>query len=455
MKLSYALLGVGAVLAQDAADPNNEVVDPKNLDTVLDADVKYWLTHVLATPENTKKTCVCDANECPYWTFAEGGFEDLRTCGNKTEAIREAIDLSIKFNKYAANDDIGQIMLQIEAVLRQQSGKSTGKDWSGECQYYANTENFCQDKDGKLGYYIQKYKEDNEDKYRRIPAEEAKELMPDNQDTIGACVCECYNDRVQQCKKNPDSSDLIDIKRFKNLKAMVMSLQPNKELVFGRFCYYGCWCLPNGQHNLAAGYGVPVDPIDEVCKEFALCYKCLDMDFDGECNPEKRSYRWGKLINDDNEVYGVVCRDPTDDGSIKRCKRYTCECDKILAVGLGTYWMSWNRSYHARWGGFDREASCLSGCEGGGCPPQDDCCGAYGSGSTDQLDLTVSRRPYGSSSLTAACCQDVFYYNKNTQQCCLQQDGTVTVTETGTCDGTDLGPDSIYDFDAEYYQRKK
>lgn len=451
----FAILGLGAVFAQqqtERPDPNNEVVDVKSLPTVLSEDVKYWLEHVLATEENTDQLCECDPNECPYWTFAEGGYEDLRTCGNKTVAIREAIDMQIAFNKYAANDDIGQIMLQIEAVLRQQQGKSNSLVNSITCHEIGNVQGQCKGIDDVANFYI---KEDPVSKeWELVETQEDLETIenPDGSFRFAPCTCTCYNDRVQSCGR-PDDPDLTDLKRFKNLKAMVMALQPDKSLVFGRFCYYGCWCLPNGQHNLAAGYGVPVDPIDEVCKEFALCYKCLDMDFAGECNPEKRSYRWNKLTNEMNEVYGVNCRDPVDDGSIKRCKRYTCECDKILATGLGTYWMSWNNSYHARWGGFDREASCLSGCDGN-CPPQDDCCGAYGTGSTDQLDLTVSRRPYGSSSLNAACCQDVFYYNKNTQACCLQQDQTVTVTEIGTCDGQDLGPDSIYDFTAESYERK-
>ena len=57
-----------------------------------------------------------------------------------------------------------------------------------------------------------------------------------------------------------DLESLNQLRRFKNLKAMVMSMQPAEVTVFGRYCYYGCWCLPQGQHNLASGYGAPVAP---------------------------------------------------------------------------------------------------------------------------------------------------------------------------------------------------
>ena len=48
----------------------------------------------------------------------------------------------------------------------------------------------------------------------------------------------------------------IELRKFRQLKISVLWLQ--KEQKFGRYCYYGCYCLPEGSHNIAAGgYGKP------------------------------------------------------------------------------------------------------------------------------------------------------------------------------------------------------
>jgi len=255
---------------------------------------------------------------------------------------------------------------------------------------------------------------------------------------------------------------LAEVRRFKNLKAMVMTLQPVNVTVFGRYCYYGCWCLPNGMHNLAAGYGVPVDAIDVICKQFALCYKCLDIDMGGYCDPEARAYRWKRLLDGNGIPYDIECLDNYLIGPTHRCKRWTCECDRVLSIGLmHTHWV-WNESFHARWGGFDREGECESDCTNAdNCYPPDDCCGAYGSASTDQVDA-ISRRPYATTNPNLACCQDVFFFNPAVKECCLD-DSTdppvISVVDINTCNGADqtkLDPDEIEDFNEDFpgYSKK-
>ena len=65
-----------------------------------------------------------------------------------------------------------------------------------------------------------------------------------------------------------------ELRKFRNLKILVLHLQ--QEQKFGRYCYYGCYCLPEGSHDIASGgYGKPVDNIDRACKNFKQCYKCL------------------------------------------------------------------------------------------------------------------------------------------------------------------------------------
>lgn len=362
-------------------------------------------------------TTLCQEGKCQIYMYDNGGgFMYLESC-NETDAIEEARDEYKALQMEAASDDIGQLILQLEAVLEAR-GRASSAGCNGNVLCRADGENI-------------------------------------NEHGC-ACMCKCKTNDMggtdcseSECQATSgvamhNQQEIGIIRRFKNLKAMVMTMQPVNVTVFGRYCYYGCWCLPNGQHNLAAGYGQPVDPIDEVCKEFALCYKCLEMDFAGECDPEKRAYRWGRVRDNNGVTYDLSCKDNHERGPVHRCKRYTCECDRVLAMGLHyTHWY-WNESHHARWGGFDREASCANECTD--CAPQNDCCGAYGAASTE-IANPLTRRPYSTDKPNAGCCQDVYYYNTQSQECCIQDDN-VSVEEVGTCQGSVIDPDEVDDFDA-------
>lgn len=237
-----------------------------------------------------------------------------------------------------------------------------------------------------------------------------------------------------------DLESLNQLRRFKNLKAMVMSMQPAEVTVFGRYCYYGCWCLPQGQHNLASGYGQPIDPVDAVCKEFALCYKCIDIDFGGSCNPEKRGYKWGKSYDDAGQQVDIRCKNNHNEGPSHRCARFVCECDRILAVGLAQTYMYWNITFHARWstlqpgdpGYFAKEDDCITVT---GDYRQDACCGAYGAATHDVHQMSnahtgqypikpYSRRPYASTNPNNGCCQDAAIFDTANQECCILPDDT-------------------------------
>jgi hypothetical protein len=213
---------------------------------------------------------------------------------------------------------------------------------------------------------------------------------------------------------------------------------------------------------LASGYGAPVDAVDAVCKEFALCYKCLDIDFGGACNPEKRGYKWTKVKNvDTGEAYDVECLNDWTIGPSHRCARYTCECDRILAVGLKEVYAVWNITYHARWTPlqpddpdyFNKENDCVIT---GGDYRQDACCGAYGSSTVDVAGISntgtgvyplkpYSRRPYATENPGNGCCQDAAIYSLDTQECCIDS-GVVTIAVKNACTGTVADPDEIGDF---------
>lgn len=236
-----------------------------------------------------------------------------------------------------------------------------------------------------------------------------------------------------------DIESLNQLRRFKNLKAMVMSLQPSNVTIFGRYCYYGCWCLPQGQHNLASGFGQPVDPIDAVCKEFTLCYKCIDIDFGGSCNPEKRGYKWGRSFDSEGNQIDIRCKNNHNDGPSHRCARFVCECDRVLAVGLSHVWMYWERRYHARWTRLKPGDEGFWSKDEDGCPTvdglyrQDACCGAYGAATHDVHQMSnahtgkypikpYSRRPYATSNPNNGCCQDAAIYDITNQECCVLAD---------------------------------
>jgi len=145
------------------------------------------------------------------------------------------------------------------------------------------------------------------------------------------------------------------VQRFLQLKYSILFLQRNKK--FGRYCFYGCWCLPNGSSDLGFGTGPPIDDIDRSCREFATCYNCLyNTEIGRGCDEDKpgRYTIKGRMDPVTKQKY-LMCMDPP--GS---CKRMRCECDKNLAEKLQEYESQWNIQNHRRWGSppFEQEKYC-------------------------------------------------------------------------------------------------
>merc|ERR1712019_328025 len=63
--------------------------------------------------------------------------------------------------------------------------------------------------------------------------------------------------------QNQDLADaqntLAELRRFRQLKEMVLHTQP--DVTFGKYCYYGCWCMAIG-HEGFKGKGPVQDPVD-------------------------------------------------------------------------------------------------------------------------------------------------------------------------------------------------
>ena len=89
--------------------------------------------------------------------------------------------------------------------------------------------------------------------------EQDEEMCNVGKDPNGKRVV-CDTD-VRDGKTAPRTKYQTPARKFRQLKIIVLWLQ--KEQRFGRYCYYGCHCLPEGSHYLGANtYGEPVDNID-------------------------------------------------------------------------------------------------------------------------------------------------------------------------------------------------
>lgn len=152
------------------------------------------------------------------------------------------------------------------------------------------------------------------------------------------------NLRSTPIRQRTTEQDKEYMQRFLQLKFTIKFLQQTKN--FLRYCYYGCWCLPNGASDLGVGTGPPVDDIDRSCREFATCYSCLyNKEIGGTCeekNPGRYIVR-GRLDNNGRRY--LVCMDPPNS-----CKRQRCECDVALSKKLQEYEGQWNVQNHRRLG---------------------------------------------------------------------------------------------------------
>jgi len=193
-------------------------------------------------------------------------------------------------------------------------------------------------------------------------------------------------------RRTPQPTE-VEMRKFRNLKILVLWLQ--KEQKFGRYCYYGCHCLPEGSHNIAqGGYGKPKDNIDASCRRFGQCYKCLTDEHKEDkgwpagqpgCIGEEIGYGADLLIDNDTGKHYIQCNN-----KLGSCRRNICECDKQLSENLALYEDEWAEQFHANRGGFERLDEC--------------------------------HKPTGSGYKFEECCgsKNDFPYNmpRNTNQCC-------------------------------------
>lgn len=243
-------------------------------------------------------------------------------------------------------------------------------------------------------------------------------------------------DALAIAKQNPTPKSLgmspltpqsiMEARKLKQLKVLVLWLQPEHR--FARYCFYGCYCLPDADHKIyTVGYGKPVDNIDASCKRQKQCYECAALDHSHQvCDASSQGYNF-KLNYDPADPTNhwkksIECLDNPNKGKRGSCKRSVCECDKKLAEDLRTHYSEWFVGHHQEQGTFDSSAACIADkCTGSNCGGRNretQCCGYLGSGVRMPFKTNGRRK----------CCGDKTY-DSTFQECC---DGDI-LAAVGTC----------------------
>jgi hypothetical protein len=169
------------------------------------------------------------------------------------------------------------------------------------------------------------------------------------------------------------------MKRFVELKQLVSWMQP-KDKRISRYCFYGCWCLPDGAHSFVAGEGHPVDLVDRSCQLFWFCYVCAKQEMSAiiggkkrTCEPEKTKYtfrfKYDKKHPAHYDKRDIICKDnwymPVNsrDKFKSNCAKAFCECDRGIAMRLYQTWKHWDKSRHRIWSQRVTECPHKTACE--------------------------------------------------------------------------------------------
>lgn len=131
---------------------------------------------------------------------------------------------------------------------------------------------------------------------------------------------------------------------------------------------YGCHCLILGDRPMTEmGKGSPTDALDNGCKAYKDCQKCVRQKHGDQCIGEFVRYTW-KWSTKQN---GFVSAN--DEGS---CERELFECDVMMAQNTFNNRAAYSDDFHLFYSqtGFDPESdeSCPSG---GSTPVEHMCCG--------------------------------------------------------------------------------
>ena len=112
--------------------------------------------------------------------------------------------------------------------------------------------------------------------------------------------------------------------KYPNLADLLEYVAPDIDA--SKYLAYGCNCHFLDNRPLAtAGHGASLDPIDQACKNYKDCQRCVQMDDGNDCTAENED--WTYSFETQSEE--VECLNP-----VKSCRRHLCECDKQVGSNL-------------------------------------------------------------------------------------------------------------------------
>jgi len=136
-----------------------------------------------------------------------------------------------------------------------------------------------------------------------------------------------------------------------------------------KYWAYGCHCMLLGDRPMSEmGQGSPRDPLDNKCKAWKDCQKCVREKHGNDCIGEMIKYP--KSYSSKKQEWVTVAKAGT-------CRRELFECDLQFAKDTLSVRDVWNEQYHAfSTFGFDNrdEDNCP---KGGSAPIEHQCCGGH------------------------------------------------------------------------------
>lgn len=153
--------------------------------------------------------------------------------------------------------------------------------------------------------------------------------------------------------KSTFSNGGIRVRNMGRIMKMAMFIQKKPAKGFIReFKRYGCHCWPKGR-TILGGQGRPQDDVDRTCKSLFNCHRCLVINSNGECGPDKFQYKVrGKDINGTRLVH-------CDGNPVDSCQRNLCECDLAFAEELNAARDTYEQQF-SKWKGFKTSDECRS-----------------------------------------------------------------------------------------------
>lgn len=130
---------------------------------------------------------------------------------------------------------------------------------------------------------------------------------------------------------------------------------------------YGCWCQMDPASGLySQRKGRALDGLDQQCRNWHRCYKCIRKDSAESCDPDNVEYI-ANYIPEENKFF---C-DAFENSS---CENQACLCDVEVATQMFNGFTALDNSY-VNVNGFDHAASCVPMTNSG---KRDlDCCGTF------------------------------------------------------------------------------